>query len=155
MFKNFFRKVRATLKNSDEAIGIAATLMGVPPWAIAATNAATAQYQDDPLAAFAKNTAISAGINKVLPDGGYLGKGSQVLNPYSSKVPAETIISNNSNNFLDLPFSAPGSDGTIKNTNSSNPLASLLNKNNMSGIGAIISAAGPGLATYLALKRCR
>ena len=140
MFNNFFRKVRATLKNSDEAIGIAATLMGVPPWAIAATNAATAQYQDDPLAAFAKNTAISAGINQVLPDGGYLGKGSQVLNPYSSKVPAETIISNNSNNFLDLPFSAPGSDGTIKNTNSSNPLASLLNKNNMSGIGAIISA---------------
>ena len=151
MFKNFFRKVRATLKNSDEAINIAATLAGVPTWALAATNAATSQYQEDPLAAFAKNAAISTGINQVLPGGGYFGQGSQVLNPYSSKLPAESIVPNNSNNFLDLPFSAPGSDGTIKNTNSSNPLASLLNKNNMSGIGAIISAAGPGLATYLAL----
>ena len=150
MFKNFFRKVRATLKNSDEAIGIAATLMGVPPWAIAATNAATAQYQDDPLAAFAKNTAISAGINQVLPDGGYLGKGSQVLNPYSSKVPAETIISNNSNNFSNLPYSPPGSDGTIP-TDSSNPLSNMLAKSNMTGWGSMASSLGPGLATYLAL----
>tara|TARA_R110000764_G_scaffold180733_2_gene266796 strand:- start:5864 stop:6961 length:1098 start_codon:yes stop_codon:yes gene_type:complete len=151
MFKNFFRKVRATLKNSDEAINIAATLAGVPTWALAATNAATSQYQEDPLAAFAKNAAISTGINQVLPGGGYLGQGSQVLNPYSSKLPAETLVSNNSNNlFNNLPFSSPGGDGKIP-TGNSNPLANLLNKNNMSGIGAIVSAAGPGLATYLAL----
>tara|TARA_R100000963_G_scaffold33686_1_gene26198 strand:- start:483 stop:1595 length:1113 start_codon:yes stop_codon:yes gene_type:complete len=153
MFKNFFRKVRATLKNSDEAIGIAAAFMGVPPVWLAATNAATAQYQDDPLAAFAKNTALTSAVNQFNPiDGGVLGHGSQTLNPYSSKVPAETIISNNSNNFSNLPFSAPGSDGTIPtDTTSSNYLTSLFDKNNMSGTGAMISSLGPGLATYFAL----
>jgi hypothetical protein len=151
MFKNFFRKVRATLKNSDEAINIAATLAGVPTWALAATNAATSQYQEDPLAAFAKNAAISTGINQVLPGGGYFGQGSQVLNPYSSKVPAETLVSNNSNNlFNNLPFSAPGSDGKIP-TDSSNPLSNILANSNMSTIGSLASSLGPGLATYMAL----
>ena len=153
MFKNFFRKVRATLKNSDEAIGIAATLMGVPPWAIAATNAATAQYQDDPLAAFAKNTAISAGINQVLPDGGYLGKGSQVLNPYSSKVPVKNNYTSVAGTSGEKPlWSLPGTSGEIPtDTTSSNPLSNMLAKSNMTGWGSVASSLGPGLATYMAL----
>lgn len=155
MFKNFFRKVRATLKNSDEAIGIAATLMGVPPVWLAATNAATAQYQDNPLAAFAKNTAISTGINQVLPDGGYMGKGSQVLNPYSNRIPKNDYVNVTQNGMTNGVSGGQGlnppSSINTNTTSNSNPFTGMLDKNNMSGLGAIISSAGPGLATYWAL----
>ena len=83
MFKNFFRKVRATLKNSGEAIaGIAGIAAGLPmfgnlnPMAQLAIkylpNLLTSQYQDDPLKAMLGNqaitTAATAGTNFLRPD---------------------------------------------------------------------------------------
>ena len=75
MFKNFFRKVRATLKNSPEAIAIAAgAATGFPifdkmnPLAKVATkflpNLLTAQYQKNPLQSFLVNQALTAGAEK-------------------------------------------------------------------------------------------
>ena len=77
MFKNFFRKVRATLKNSPEAIAIAAgAATGLPifdkmnPLAKVATkflpNLLTAQYQKNPLQTFLVNQALTAGTEKLV-----------------------------------------------------------------------------------------
>ena len=77
MFKNFFRKVRATLKNSPEAIAIAAgAATGFPifdkmnPLAKVATkflpNLLTAQYQKNPLQTFLVNQALTAGTEKLV-----------------------------------------------------------------------------------------
>ena len=77
MFKNFFRKVRATLKNSPEALAIAAgAATGLPifdkmnPLAKVATkflpNLLTAQYQKNPLQTFLVNQALTAGTEKLV-----------------------------------------------------------------------------------------
>jgi hypothetical protein len=77
MFKNFFRKVRATLKNSPEAIAIAAGFAtGLPMFANAnpmvqmATrflpNILTSQYQKNPLMSFLTNQALTAGTEKLV-----------------------------------------------------------------------------------------
>ena len=77
MFKNFFRKVRATLKNSPEAIAIAAGFAtGLPMFANAnpmvqmATrflpNLLTSQYQKNPLMSFLTNQALTAGTEKLV-----------------------------------------------------------------------------------------
>ena len=95
MFKNFFRKVRATLKNSPEAIAIAAgAATGFPifdkmnPLAKAATkflpNLLTAQYQKNPLQSFLVNQALTAGAEKFV--GTDFAQG--ILNP--NAVPATT-----------------------------------------------------------------
>ena len=76
MFKNFFRKVRATLKNSPEAIAIAAGFAtGLPFFANAnpmvqmATkflpNLLTSQYQKNPLMSFLTNQALTTGASKI------------------------------------------------------------------------------------------
>ena len=76
MFKNFFRKVRATLKNSPEAIALAAGFAtGLPffgkanPMVQMATkflpNLLTAQYQKNPLMSFLTNQALTQGASKV------------------------------------------------------------------------------------------
>ena len=76
MFKNFFRKVRATLKNSPEAIAIAAGFAtGLPFFANAnpmvqmATkflpNLLTSQYQKNPLMSFLTNQALTSGASKI------------------------------------------------------------------------------------------
>ena len=82
MFKNFFRKVRATLKNSGEVIaGIAGIAAGLPmfdkfnPIAQLAIkylpNLLTSQYSKNPLGDFLKNqaitTAATAGTNFLRP----------------------------------------------------------------------------------------
>ena len=77
MFKNFFRKVRATLKNSPEALAIAAGFAtGLPMFANAnpmvqmATrylpNLLTYQYQKNPLMSFLTNQALTAGTEKLV-----------------------------------------------------------------------------------------
>jgi len=77
MFKNFFRKVRATLKNSPEAIAIAAGVAtGLPffgkanPMVQMATrflpNLLTSQYQKNPLMSFLTNQALTAGTEKLV-----------------------------------------------------------------------------------------
>ena len=81
MFKNFFRKVRATLKNSGEGIAAAAGfalpfLGNANPLAALAVkflpNILSAQYQDNPLMSLLKNqgitTAATAGTNFLRPD---------------------------------------------------------------------------------------
>tara|TARA_A100001515_G_scaffold38944_2_gene30646 strand:+ start:2535 stop:3698 length:1164 start_codon:yes stop_codon:yes gene_type:complete len=76
MFKNFFRKIRATLKNSPEAIALAAGFAtGLPffgnanPMVQMATkflpNLLTAQYQKNPLMSFLTNQALTQGASKV------------------------------------------------------------------------------------------
>ena len=95
MFKNFFRKVRATLKNSPEAIAIAAgAATGFPifdkmnPLAKVATkflpNLLTAQYQKNPLQTFLVYQALTAGTEKLV--GTDFAQG--ILNP--NAVPATT-----------------------------------------------------------------
>lgn len=77
MFKNFFRKVRATLKNSPEALAIAAgAVTGLPffgnqnPMVQMAAkflpNILTAQYQKNPLMSFLTNQALTAGTEKLV-----------------------------------------------------------------------------------------
>ena len=77
MFKNFFRKVRATLKNSPEAIAIAAgAVTGLPffgkanPMVQMATkflpNILTSQYQKNPLQSFLVNQALTKGTEKLV-----------------------------------------------------------------------------------------
>ena len=81
MFKNFFRKVRATLKNSGEGIAAAAGfalpfLGNANPLAALAVkflpNILSAQYQDNPLMSLLKNqgitTAATEGTNFLRPD---------------------------------------------------------------------------------------
>ena len=94
MFKNFFRKVRATLKNSPEAIAIAAGFAtGLPMFANAnpmvqmATrflpNLLTSQYQKNPLMSFLTNQALTAGTEKLVGT----DFAQQFLNP--NAVPAD------------------------------------------------------------------
>jgi len=77
MFKNFFRKVRATLKNSPEALAIAAgAVTGMPFFdkqnqivqmaAKFLPNVLTAQYQKNPLQTFLVNQALTAGTEKLV-----------------------------------------------------------------------------------------
>jgi len=95
MFKNFFRKVRATLKNSPEAIAIAAGFAtGLPMFANAnpmvqmATrflpNILTSQYQKNPLMSFLTNQALTAGTEKLVGT----DFAQQFLNP--NAVPADS-----------------------------------------------------------------
>jgi hypothetical protein len=94
MFKNFFRKVRATLKNSPEAIAIAAGFAtGMPffgkanPMVQMATrflpNLLTSQYQKNPLMSFLTNQALTAGTEKLVGT----DFAQQFLNP--NAVPAD------------------------------------------------------------------
>ena len=93
MFKNFFRKVRATLKNSPEAIALATGFLAPGmsnPMAKMAMKylpqIATSQYQDNPLAAFLQNQVISTG-------GQYL-RGNNPLSTMTNQPKTTTINPN-------------------------------------------------------------
>jgi len=177
MFKNFFRKVRATLKNSGEAIaGIAGIAAGLPmfgnlnPMAQLAIkylpNLLTSQYQDDPLKAMLGNqaitTAATAGTNFLRPG----------VDP-SSVINEGTRASS---------FDAPGNEVASSVLNEADPAfgkqmrdfqkISQITKDKTGGgitdfftglyddegltgkgklLGSLASTLGPGLATYLAL----
>ena len=103
MFKNFFRKVRATLKNSPEALAIAAGVAtGLPffgkanPMVQMATrflpNLLTAQYQKNPLMSFLTNQALTSGTEKLVGT----DFAQQFLNPNAVTTDAGNVIDTSS-----------------------------------------------------------
>ena len=178
MFKNFFRKVRATLKNSGEAIaaaaGIALPFLPSNPMVQMAAkflpNILSAQYSKNPLLDLLKNQAIT----------GLTTKGMEFLNPAAVDPTAiSTTVNPNKLSASELTAKV-GSGGdtdlnvgkilkaametpaTIADTVSKEPnfldkigLGGLYNAEGITGkgklLGSIASTLGPGLATYLAL----
>ena len=180
MFKNFFRKVRATLKNSPEAIAIAAgAATGFPifdkmnPLAKVATkflpNLLTAQYQKNPLQSFLVNQALTAGTEKLM--GTDFAQG--ILNP--NAVPATTdsgaVVNAPGISGLTAEQAAEASAkmgqemkglmGLDKLTQDktgfkmTDIFTGLVDDDGLTGkgklLGSIAATLGPGLATYLAL----
>jgi len=180
MFKNFFRKVRATLKNSPEAIAIAAgAATGFPifdkmnPLAKVATkflpNILTAQYQKNPLQSFLVNQALTAGTEKLM--GTDFAQG--ILNP--NAVPATTdsgaVVNAPGISGLTAEQAAEASAkmgqemkglmGLDKLTQDktgfkmTDIFTGLVDDDGLTGkgklLGSIAATLGPGLATYLAL----
>ena len=180
MFKNFFRKVRATLKNSPEAIAIAAgAATGFPifdkmnPLAKVATkflpNLLTAQYQKNPLQSFLVNQALTAGAEKFV--GTDFAQG--ILNP--NAVPATTdsgaVVNAPGISGLTAEQAAEASAkmgqemkglmGLDKLTQDktgfkmTDIFTGLVDDDGLTGkgklLGSIAATLGPGLATYLAL----
>jgi hypothetical protein len=177
MFKNFFRKVRATLKNSGEAIaGIAGVAAGLPmfgnlnPMAQLAIkylpNLLTSQYQDDPLKAMLGNqaitTAATAGTNFLRPD----------VDPAAivNRGQAESSFDKLGNEVAVMDDASPEAGMYSKGLQKLNQLTSektggrfqmpdfltgLYDDEGLTGkgklIGSLASSLGPGLATYLAL----
>ena len=177
MFKNFFRKVRATLKNSGEAIaGIAGVAAGLPmfvnlnPMAQLAIkylpNLLTSQYQDDPLKAMLGNqaitTAATAGTNFLRPN----VDPSSVIN----RGQAESSFDKLGNEVAVMDDASPEAGMYSKGLQKLNQLTrektgskfglpdfltGLYDDEGLTGkgklIGSLASTLGPGLATYLAL----
>ena len=175
MFKNFFRKVRATLKNSGEAIaGIAGIAAGLPmfgnlnPMAQLAIkylpNLITSQYQDDPLSSFVKNqgitTAATAGTNFLRPDvdpAAIVNRGqaesSFDQNNQLAKVlnEADPAYGKSMRDFQKISQMTKDKSGNFI----TDLFTDLYNDDGLTGkgklIGSLASTLGPGLATYLAL----
>jgi len=180
MFKNFFRKVRATLKNSPEAIAIAAgAATGFPifdkmnPLAKVATkflpNILTAQYQKNPLQSFLVNQALTAGAEKFV--GTDFAQG--ILNP--NAVPATTdsgaVVNAPGISGLTAEQAAEASAGMGQEMKGlmgldkltqdktgfkmTDIFTGLVDDDGLTGkgklLGSIAATLGPGLATYLAL----
>ena len=180
MFKNFFRKVRATLKNSPEAIAIAAgAATGFPifdkmnPLAKVATkflpNILTAQYQKNPLQSFLVNQALTAGTEKLI--GTDFAQG--ILNP--NAVPATTdsgaVVNAPGISGLTAEQAAEASakmgqemkglmglDKLTKDKTGfkmTDVFTGLVDEDGLTGkgklLGSLAATLGPGLATYLAL----
>ena len=177
MFKNFFRKVRATLKNSGEAIaGIAGVAAGLPmfgnlnPMAQLAIkylpNLLTSQYQDDPLKAMLGNqaitTAATAGTNFLRPD----------VDPAAvvNRGTATSSFDNPGNEVASMADADLATGQTMKGLQKLNQLTrektgskfglpdfltGLYDDEGLTGkgklLGSLASTLGPGLATYLAL----
>ena len=118
MFKNFFRKVRATLKNSNEAIAIGAGLFGLGPIATPFINAMTSQYQDNPFEEMLGSTALS----------GMAGRyGRPLLN--KAGVPGmEQQYDMFGRKVTRLPTSSVSNQGTRTSSFDQNPLAKVLNE---------------------------
>lgn len=177
MFKNFFRKVRATLKNSGEAIaGIAGIAAGLPmfgnlnPIAQLAIkylpNLLTSQYQDNPLKSFLANQAITTAATA----------GTEFLRP---GVDPSSVINQGTKASS---FDAPGNEVASSVLNEADPafgkqmrdfqkisqitrdktgggitdfFTGLYDDEGLTGkgklLGSLASTLGPGLATYLAL----
>jgi hypothetical protein len=168
MFKNFFRKVRATLKNSPEGIAAIAGLgadflpTGTSDIVKAATkyapNIATSQYQDNPIMALLQAQGITEGTSR---GADYL---RGVLNPIGTSEPTGTsaFVPNNA------PRVNPGSP-SWKSNNHRPTLekkgsfldkikdfgGSLYDDDKLTGkgklLGSIASGITPALATYYAL----
>ena len=180
MFKNFFRKVRATLKNSPEALAIAAgAATGLPifdkmnPLAKVATkflpNILTAQYQKNPLQSFLVNQALTAGTEKLM--GTDFAQG--ILNP--NAVPATTdsgaVVNAPGISGLTAEQAAEASAGMGQEMKGlmgldkltqdktgfkmTDIFTGLVDDDGLTGkgklLGSIAATLGPGLATYLAL----
>jgi len=166
MFKNFFRKVRATLKNSPEAIALATGFFAPGmsnPMAKMAMNylpqIATSQYQDNPLAEFLKNQAISAG-------GQYLGANNPLaaITNQPMKVDETKVLTNN-RNIAGVAPNHPSqmfTETITENVQDKNPLEKILSgffdkEGELTGkgklAGSLASTFGPGLMTYLALMQ--
>ena len=178
MFKNFFRKVRATLKNSGEGIAAAAGfalpfLGNANPLAALAVkflpNILSAQYQDNPLMALLKNQAITSGAakgsellgNSALPPGvtpeaieAANAGANKVSGYYPDKIQRDLARSNPGvfgKGLLDVANKSPdGQTNFLKNM-----FTGLYDDDGITGkgklLGSIASTLGPGLATYLAL----
>ena len=156
MFKNFFRKVRATLKNSPEAIALATGFLAPGmsnPMAKMAMKylpqIATSQYQDNPLAAFLQNQVISTG-------GQYL-RGNNPLSTMTNQPKTTTINPNVTRDVNYNPILS--TDSTATQVADRHPLFSgffdaegdLTGKGKLAG--SLASTFGPGLATYYALMQ--
>jgi len=177
MFKNFFRKVRATLKNSGEAIaGIAGIAAGLPmfgnlnPMAQLAIkylpNLITSQYQDNPLKSMLANqaitTAATAGTNFLRPD----------VDPAAvvNRGTATSSFDNPGNEVASMADADLATGQTMKGLQKLNQLTrektgskfglpdfltGLYDDEGLTGkgklLGSLASTLGPGLATYLAL----
>ena len=176
MFKNFFRKVRATLKNSGEAIaaaaGIALPFLPSNPMVQMAArflpNLLSAQYQDNPLQALLKNqaitTAATAGTNFLRPDVDPSAVVNRGTAPSSFDAPGNEVAAS----VMDDANLATGktmqglqklNQLTRETTGSKfglpDFLTGLYNDEGLTGkgklLGSLASSLGPGLATYLAL----
>jgi len=177
MFKNFFRKVRATLKNSGEGIaaaaGFALPFMGsMNPMAALAMkflpNILSAQYQDNPLQALLKNqaitTAATAGTKFLRPDVDPAAIVNRGTSTSSFDAPGNEVAAS----VMDDANLATGK--TMKGLQELNQLTKettgskfglpdfltgLYDDDGLTGkgklIGSLASSLGPGLATYLAL----
>ena len=180
MFKNFFRKVRATLKNSPEAIAIAAgAATGFPifdkmnPLAKVATkflpNLLTAQYQKNPLQSFLVNQALTAGAEKFV--GTDFAQG--ILNPNAVPTTTDSGAVVNAPGIAGLSAEDAaeasagmgqemkglmGLDKLQKDKTGTRVLdffTGLVDEDGLTGkgklLGSLAATLGPGLATYLAL----
>ena len=180
MFKNFFRKVRATLKNSPEAIAIAAgAATGLPifdkmnPLAKVATkflpNLLTAQYQKNPLQSFLVNQALTAGAEKFV--GTDFAQG--ILNPNAVPTTTDSGAVVNAPGIAglsaeDAAEASAGMGQEMKGLMGLDKLTQdktgfkmtdiftgLVDDDGLTGkgklLGSIAATLGPGLATYLAL----
>ena len=173
MFKNFFRKVRATLKNSGEGIAAAAGfalpfLGNANPLAALAVkflpNILSAQYQDNPLMSLLKNqgitTAATAGTNFLRPDvdpAAVINQGTKASsfdqNNQLAKVlnEADPAYGKSIRDFQKISQMTKDKSGNFI----TDLFTDLYNDDGLTGkgklLGSLASTLGPGLATYLAL----
>jgi hypothetical protein len=179
MFKNFFRKVRATLKNSGEAIaGIAGIAAGLPmfgnlnPIAQLAIkylpNLLTSQYSKNPLGDFLKNqaitTAATAGTNFLRPNVDpslTINQGTKAssFDTPGNEVAASVLDEASLDYGKDIQGLAKLNQLTKQQTGNKFGLpdffTGLYDDEGLTGkgklLGSLASTLGPGLATYLAL----
>jgi len=172
MFKNFFRKVRATLKNSGEGIaaaaGFALPFMGnANPLAALAMkflpNILSAQYQDNPLAALLKNqaitTAATAGTDFLRPnvDPSSINQGTQASSFDKNNQLANVLDESSLDYGKQMKDFAKISQITKDKTGGgiTDFFTGLYDDDGLTGkgklLGSLASTLGPGLATYLAL----
>ena len=173
MFKNFFRKVRATLKNSGEGIaaaaGFALPFMGnMNPLATLAMkflpNILSAQYQDNPLQALLKNQAITSAATKGTDffrgnvDPSSINQGTKTSSFDQNNPVANTVLDESSLDYgKQMKDFAKISQMTKDKTGGgiTDFFTGLYDDDGLTGkgklIGSLASTLGPGLATYLAL----
>jgi len=173
MFKNFFRKVRATLKNSGEGIAAAAGfalpfLGNANPLAALAVkflpNILSAQYQDNPLMSLLKNqgitTAATEGTNFLRPDvdpSSIINEGTRTSSFDQNNQLANVLDESSLDYGKQMKDFAKISQMTRDKTGGgiTDFFTGLYDDDGLTGkgklLGSLASTLGPGLATYLAL----
>ena len=177
MFKNFFRKVRATLKNSGEGIAALAGLgtaifnpVGLGSYALKyLPNILSAQYSKNPLKDFLTNQFITSGVGKgaemfmgnQLPPGvtkeaveaarAGAAEASQYYPDQIQRALARSKPEVFGKGLLDVANKSPdGQTNFLQNM-----FTGLYDDKGITGkgklLGSIAATLGPGLATYLAL----
>ena len=171
MFKNFFRKVRATLKNSGEGIaalaGIALPFLPSNPMVQMAAkylpNLLSAQYAKNPLGEFLKNQAITGlttkGMEFFNPEAAAADAAAQVVDP--NKLSASEITAKlgstpeSSPIYKEAMKTAMATQEAIISPEKTGFFESLMSGKDLSGkgkiLGSLAATLGPGLMTYLAL----